>query len=163
MTDDGGSGCDVQGILIHTSVKLVTLASGGGVLLPAHFNPHEREARDCPLRQARRPYPHFNPHEREARDNERRAIPSGRTRILIHTSVKLVTDRISSDSRSKKILIHTSVKLVTGSHGQYKLNSMILIHTSVKLVTAAAEKGDAGDKNFNPHEREARDLPYLAA
>ena len=55
-------------ILIHTSVKLVTHDFLSGASKRGNFNPHEREARDAghegtaPLRA------YFNPHEREARD-----------------------------------------------------------------------------------------------
>ena len=56
----------------------------------AHFNPHEREARDDDIPAAGFHDRDFNPHEREARDPMSRGLkrlPS----ILIHTSVKLVT------------------------------------------------------------------------
>ena len=55
-------------ILIHTSVKLVTLFSS---FLPRscdYFNPHEREARDAHAVELIVLRKHFNPHEREARD-----------------------------------------------------------------------------------------------
>ena len=35
---------------------------------------------------------------------------------------------------------------------------MILIHTSVKLVTLHLRRGRSPRHNFNPHEREARDV-----
>ena len=62
-------GIKTELILIHTSVKLVTL----------------------PLRRKRRDCDHFNPHEREARDRLRSRKTRRRRGILIHTSVKLVT------------------------------------------------------------------------
>ena len=41
------------------------------------------------------------------------------------------------------------------------MSALILIHTSVKLVTNRnADAGRRGE-NFNPHEREARDLEEL--
>ncbi len=56
------------------------------------------------------------------------------------------------------ILIHTSVKLVTGAVSAITVRFKILIHTSVKLVTTGAEGGGGRQDNFNPHEREARDI-----
>ena len=38
-------------------------------------------------------------------------------------------------------------------------DSAILIHTSVKLVTGRYRSSLARQKDFNPHEREARDMP----
>ena len=40
--------CDqpLRSILIHTSVKLVTVCQAGLSRSEVHFNPHEREARD---------------------------------------------------------------------------------------------------------------------
>ena len=61
---------------------------------------------------------------------------AGEIHILIHTSVKLVTEDIGILLRANRILIHTSVKLVTSSH-------------NVLMASKA---------NFNPHEREARDI-----
>ena len=57
------------GILIHTSVKLVT----------SRGPPHKAATKN------------FNPHEREARDACKKRTDNG-VGILIHTSVKLVTD-----------------------------------------------------------------------
>ena len=85
-------------ILIHTSVKLVTLMDFFNVPLSTDFNPHEREARDRGVNTDRRIRPilihtsvklvthhvlrfnadkyYFNPHEREARDRtHRHAVP----------------------------------------------------------------------------------------
>ena len=58
----------VEMILIHTSVKLVTKNVDIAVYGLSNFNPHEREARD--------------------QGKKRRSL---RLKILIHTSVKLVT------------------------------------------------------------------------
>ena len=55
-------------ILIHTSVKLVTITSVSPCLLTANFNPHEREARDAADNKYLCVSINFNPHEREARD-----------------------------------------------------------------------------------------------
>ena len=55
-------------ILIHTSVKLVTLLRLLPCLAYMYFNPHEREARDRLLILTLSMPKHFNPHEREARD-----------------------------------------------------------------------------------------------
>ncbi len=121
-------------ILIHTSVKLVTLPAANAPQSASHFNPHEREARDHRRPSNSDPFYYFNPHEREARD--RRQASSGlRPPILIHTSVKLVTACRSGVSRDGTILIHTSVKLVTQARSQLRKYPNILIHTSVKLVT----------------------------
>ena len=57
-------------ILIHTSVKLVTLLGTRPQILRCYFNPHEREARDHPYYCEDCHYDDFNPHEREARDIE---------------------------------------------------------------------------------------------
>ena len=56
------------------------------------------------------------------------------------------------------ILIHTSVKLVTTSPTDKMPRIDILIHTSVKLVTMRGNVREGGGLDFNPHEREARDL-----
>ena len=77
-------------ILIHTSVKLVTLR--------VEFFIKDRQ--------------HFNPHEREARDHLW-SLTWGEVDILIHTSVKLVTFYLPFIVCNIVILIHTSVKLVT--------------------------------------------------
>ena len=90
MTAKHGFKCLVKGILIHTSVKLVTTMmkrspaswvnfnphereardDRGGAKSPLqrYFNPHEREARDLRLTRRTHRVHHFNPHEREARD-----------------------------------------------------------------------------------------------
>ena len=68
VTHAGGGRGALQAILIHTSVKLVTLRPLPQLRADAHFNPHEREARDITL------------------DEEML-----QKIILIHTSVKLVT------------------------------------------------------------------------
>ena len=57
-----------------------------------------------------------------------------------------------------KILIHTSVKLVTNQKRTPANSNSILIHTSVKLVTLSVPSGLMEMFNFNPHEREARDI-----
>ena len=77
-------------ILIHTSVKLVTRRSPRLYPAQRHFNPHEREARDVFANTKSATNYYFNPHEREARD---RAGCDAHVAhyILIHTSVKLVT------------------------------------------------------------------------
>ena len=68
VTAKHGFKCLVKGILIHTSVKLVTTMMKRSPASWVNFNPHEREARDdrggakSPLQR------YFNPHEREARD-----------------------------------------------------------------------------------------------
>ena len=49
------------------------------------------------------------------------------------------------------------MKLVTGFPWPCKLGLSILIHTSVKLVTSPNWSSSPQAKNFNPHEREARD------
>ena len=59
---------DPFSILIHTSVKLVTLAVSSSMTEPSYFNPHEREARDPRIAAHNKDLRHFNPHEREARD-----------------------------------------------------------------------------------------------
>ena len=56
------------------------------------------------------------------------------------------------------ILIHTSVKLVTHFRSAPSGAERILIHTSVKLVTGNDIAGLQEPEDFNPHEREARDL-----
>ena len=56
------------------------------------------------------------------------------------------------------ILIHTSVKLVTCAASFSSVPAAILIHTSVKLVTRRHTRRARRKRNFNPHEREARDL-----
>ena len=99
------------------------------------FNPHEREARDPVMIFATSRTYHFNPHEREARDGGHSCVLHGNS-ILIHTSVKLVT---------QPLLV-------------FPPKSAILIHTSVKLVTMAARRIALRPMNFNPHEREARDI-----
>ena len=63
-------------ILIHTSVKLVTLRLGDALAGGFHFNPHEREARDL----------------------SGAALIVVSNDILIHTSVKLVTPCRRTDS-----------------------------------------------------------------
>ena len=78
------------GILIHTSVKLVTCLQLSSPARSRDFNPHEREARDQPVN---------------------RLGLAGK--ILIHTSVKLVTEIGNEIKGVLRILIHTSVKLVT--------------------------------------------------
>ena len=55
-------------ILIHTSVKLVTVGDIAVSRYLFHFNPHEREARDRTSAGHAAGSPYFNPHEREARD-----------------------------------------------------------------------------------------------
>ena len=55
-------------ILIHTSVKLVTIANLIDKKAEEDFNPHEREARDPAHSAGERGCRDFNPHEREARD-----------------------------------------------------------------------------------------------
>ena len=80
-----------DGILIHTSVKLVTLIDFFSVPSSTDFNPHEREARDVILESEFTCYSYFNPHEREARDEAEQKWCCNREVILIHTSVKLVT------------------------------------------------------------------------
>ena len=88
------------GILIHTSVKLVT----NGDQSP---QTHRWD---------------FNPHEREARDRETVYFAVEDDSILIHTSVKLVTvDVLRRGDFAIKILIHTSVKLVTQAVGISRL------------------------------------------
>ena len=82
---------------------------------------------------------------------------AGGSSILIHTSVKLVTLLHHIQGYAAHILIHTSVKLVTDLYASYKPRYDILIHTSVKLVTHPASLPRAHRRNFNPHEREARD------
>ena len=57
-----------EAILIHTSVKLVTITSIWRVIVSLHFNPHEREARDAVYHLQQVQLRDFNPHEREARD-----------------------------------------------------------------------------------------------
>ena len=59
------------------------------------------------------------------------------------------------------ILIHTSVKLVTDVFPRVEQRLYILIHTSVKLVTFAHLVPHSMYSDFNPHEREARDLSPL--
>ena len=59
---------------------------------------------------------YFNPHEREARDGEIIEAKDQKG-ILIHTSVKLVTANPRRYGDPIKILIHTSVKLVTKEPG----------------------------------------------
>ena len=100
-----------------------------------YFNPPEREARDPVMIFATSRTYHFNPHEREARDGGHSCVLHGNS-ILIHTSVKLVT---------QPLLV-------------FPPKSAILIHTSVKLVTMAARRIALRPMNFNPHEREARDI-----
>ena len=78
------------GILIHTSVKLVTLHAAYIIHRLCNFNPHEREARD-----------------------KKPSVTCVVYDILIHTSVKLVTKIHISRAIWDEILIHTSVKLVT--------------------------------------------------
>ena len=56
------------GILIHTSVKLVTRRQRIPPPILRHFNPHEREARDLVQAIRGAEGDNFNPHEREARD-----------------------------------------------------------------------------------------------
>ena len=46
----------------------MTLTTGGKRRARAHFNPHEREARDFRRLSAMAVFDDFNPHEREARD-----------------------------------------------------------------------------------------------
>ena len=65
---------------------------------------------------------HFNPHEREARDPFR-VISVKNAGILIHTSVKLVTRVAGNIIYQAFILIHTSVKLVTKSSNGYSIRS----------------------------------------
>ena len=77
-------------ILIHTSVKLVTIPRRRHQRDTHHFNPHEREARDLPPSHQFLSADNFNPHEREARDCNK-CLACGKSWILIHTSVKLVT------------------------------------------------------------------------
>ena len=55
-------------ILIHTSVKLVTVSSVRVMTSASNFNPHEREARDSVPFTGCSDTKNFNPHEREARD-----------------------------------------------------------------------------------------------
>ena len=81
----------------------------------------------------------------------------GRCRILIHTSVKLVTYLHYLVFGHARILIHTSVKLVTRRVHRHHQPLYILIHTSVKLVTYAPHVLGGILRDFNPHEREARD------
>ena len=78
-------------ILIHTSVKLVTIASLRRRYISNDFNPHEREARDSRAVSPVASRVNFNPHEREARDQWQDSHVSN-IAILIHTSVKLVTE-----------------------------------------------------------------------
>ena len=122
------------GILIHTSVKLVTENIFPAKFLPSHFNPHEREARDDLRQRVVGVGTDFNPHEREARD-----VFCGLGGIFC------------------RILIHTSVKLVTHGRSDICTKPIILIHTSVKLVTPTQKSTSLARRNFNPHEREARD------
>ena len=49
-------------------MKLVTRHRGRASVFSAHFNPHEREARDKELIKPNGKRNYFNPHEREARD-----------------------------------------------------------------------------------------------
>ena len=101
-------------ILIHTSVKLVTAALPEEWTPGQDFNPHEREARDqhrhLPLNRSQ----HFNPHEREARDPPNARDPLELGNFNPH-------EREARDAYSQKfadaklILIHTSAKLVTNS------------------------------------------------
>ena len=71
-------------------MKLVTLLARQRTRAAPHFNPHEREARDCFDCWNQEAKLYFNPHEREARDAGRWQDASI-SYILIHTSVKLVT------------------------------------------------------------------------
>ena len=69
-----------------------------------------------------------------------------------------MTKRAWRGTRRRMILIHTSVKLVTKKAGIENFRWHILIHTSVKLVTEAGIISRAYYPDFNPHEREARDI-----
>ena len=100
------------GILIHTSVKLVTRRPYRGSRRYIDFNPHEREARDHAQNAPQETPADFNPHEREARDLFY-CMSYNLSNILIHTSVKLVTESVEDGAQFFLILIHTSVKLVT--------------------------------------------------
>ena len=134
MTGKADKSVKIVRILIHTSVKLVTVK---GRPLPAA----------CKILI----------HTSVKLVTSRRAGNVGRKPILIHTSVKLVTEQIIRLFSGAKILIHTSVKLVTRRHRNQRRASInfnphereardsslcsshkkliILIHTSVKLVT----------------------------
>ena len=94
MTQYSPFATNSTGILIHTSVKLVTVGRYSSLYDDCDFNPHEREARDdnmvLSLEEAR----DFNPHEREARDISAYGGDHSRA-ILIHTSVKLVTEKVA--------------------------------------------------------------------
>ena len=69
-----------------------------------------------------------------------------------------MTIHIIHVNRGLVILIHTSVKLVTLAFLLKRFTQRILIHTSVKLVTAGQQRNNEKPQNFNPHEREARDV-----
>ena len=68
VTDRRPGGAGKSRILIHTSVKLVTVRVQGFICSLYDFNPHEREARDMVF-----------------------VLSEAGKNILIHTSVKLVT------------------------------------------------------------------------
>ena len=72
--------------------------------------------------------------------------------------MKLVTHLVHAVKALGDILIHTSVKLVTQSRPDRVRRYSILIHTSVKLVTQMNTVYSLLISNFNPHEREARDI-----
>ena len=99
-------------ILIHTSVKLVTYPIPHQQLFRLHFNPHEREARDLA-----------------------RSFPPLSGPILIHTSVKLVT------------LCAYTRPLRSGNFNPHEREARDRQSLRKRLAR----------HNFNPHEREARD------
>ena len=68
MTPAGILHAHRNGILIHTSVKLVTCFAFAMPQARPYFNPHEREARDLMRFSSPSGSYNFNPHEREARD-----------------------------------------------------------------------------------------------
>ena len=53
------------------------------------------------------------------------------------------------------------MKLVTYGFTETYISRGILIHTSVKLVTWQSSLYALSVQNFNPHEREARDLSQV--